>query len=277
MRERSRLWKNAKRKAGPTRPGLAIIGLFDVLGFENQFTKNGLKEMARKYRLLIAAAKQAADQPDVVTALMPDELPIAPGPGEGLSGALVGPTKIDYAYFSDTILLWSPYHPLYVRPFFDACGNMIQESLEVGLPLRGAISIGDVLFNREKGVFLGAALIEAARLEKDQRWIGATLSPTFLLKRPFNRVYAYHTIPYAAHFKDPGDRKKLALVLDWPRIFREQKVADFARKVSALDVDPRFSEYYSNTLAFIRYSKKYANWGKNHKKFLSKYPYVDEI
>jgi hypothetical protein len=49
---------------------------------------------------------------------------------------------------------------------------------------------------------------------------------------------------------------------------------ELAKKVSALDNDPKFSEYYSNTLAFIEYSKKYANWGNDHKKFLSKYPYV---
>jgi hypothetical protein len=111
-------------------------------------------------------------------------------------------------------------------------------------------------------------------LEKDQRWIGVTLSSAFLLNRRLAKVYGYHTIPYAAHVKDPDDRKKLALVLDWPRAFREQKIKDFAKKVAALDNDPRFSEYYSNTLAFIRYSKKHANWGNDHKKFLSKYPYA---
>src|SRR5271166_4741827 len=101
VKEGLRLWKNAKRKAGPARPSLAIIGLFDVLGFESRFVKNGLKEMSRKYRVLIAAAKRAADQPDTLTALMPDELPIAPEPGEGLIGVVVEPTEINHAYFSD--------------------------------------------------------------------------------------------------------------------------------------------------------------------------------
>ena len=269
------LWKNVKRKerSGPIR---AIFGLFDVLGFEVQFAKNGLKKMARKYRLLIEAAKRATEQPDIVRAMMPGELPFTfdPGSGYGFTSVLVTPAEINHAYFSDTILLWSPYDEFYVEPFFEACVNMVQESLEVGLPLRGAISIGDVIFNRAKSIFLGGALIEAARLEKDQHWIGVTLSSTFLQMPPFNKVYASHTIPYAAHFKNQDDRRKLALVLDWPRAFRKQKVADFAKKVSSLDVDPRFSEYYFNTLAFIKYSKKYANWGDDYKKFLSKYPYV---
>lgn len=228
MQRVSSLWKNVKRKARPG-PMRAILGLFDVLGFESRFAKNGLKEMARKYRLLIAAAKRAAEQPDIVRAMMPDELPFTfdPGSGCGFMNVLVMPTEINHAYFSDTILLWSPYDKFSVQPFFDACVSMIQESLEVGLPLRGSISIGDVIFNREKGIFLGGALIEAARLEKDQRWIGVTLSSTFLLTPPFNHPYPYHTIPYAAHFEDPDDRKRLALVLDWPRAFRDQKVTGF--------------------------------------------------
>jgi hypothetical protein len=274
LKEGIRLWKNAKRQVRPAGTMRAIIGLFDVLGFESQFATSGLHKMARKYRSLIAATKRAADQPDTIKTLMPAEIPIVPEPGEGAAGVWIGPTEINHAYFSDTILLWSPYHPYSVHPFFDACVSMVQESLEVGLPLRGSISIGDVIFDSARGIFLGGALIEAARLEKDQRWIGVTLSATFL-KSPFDTVYPCHTIPYAAHFKDPEDRKKLALVLDWPRAYREQKITNFANKVLALDVDPRFSQYYTNTLAFIKYSRRYAQWGKDHKKFLSKYPYVE--
>jgi hypothetical protein len=122
-----------------------ILGLFDVLGFESQFVKIGLKEIARKYRQLIRAVGRAADRPDVIVGLMPDELPIEPEPDEGMVGVLIARSEIYHAYFSDTILLWSPYYLQGVPNFLDACVNMFQESLEVGLPVRGAISIGDVI------------------------------------------------------------------------------------------------------------------------------------
>jgi hypothetical protein len=151
-----RLWKNVKGKARPARPMLALVGLFDVLGFESQFEKNGLKAMARKYRLLIAAAKRAAEQPDIIRAMMPDELPFnfVSEPGEGVMTVLIAGTEINHAYFSDTILLWSPYQHVYVPSFFDACISMVQESLAVGLPLRGRfllarcfLTVGRVFFS----------------------------------------------------------------------------------------------------------------------------------
>jgi hypothetical protein len=143
LQKGSSLWKNVKRKTRPARPMVGLIGLFDVLGFESQFAKNGLKEMARKYRLLIASAKRAAEQPIIVSAMMPGELPFTfvPEPGEEVISVFVGPPEINHAYFSDTILLWSPYQHVYVQPFFNACMSMVQESLAVGLPLRGGFPL----------------------------------------------------------------------------------------------------------------------------------------
>jgi hypothetical protein len=48
------------------------------------------------------------------------------------------------------------------------------------MPLRGGVCLGKAIMNKAANTFVGEALVEASELEKNQRWIGATLGSVFV-------------------------------------------------------------------------------------------------
>jgi len=75
-------------------------------------------------------------------------------------------------------------------------------SIEIGLPLRGAFSMGEAVLHLDRGVFLGQPIIDTARLEHTQLCIGASfafkteLSKTFhLFSLPVQISYRRHEVP----------------------------------------------------------------------------------
>jgi hypothetical protein len=88
--------------------------------------------------------------------------------------------------------------------------------------------------------------------------------------RPVSRFYRHHIIEPIRNllcrirsFKEEDDRQKPYLVLDWPRGWRGENPSEVVPAISALDVDPDHHDYYSNTLAFVRYSEKHQDWYKH--------------
>ena len=89
--------------------------------------------------------------------------------------------------FSDTVLLFS--RPLCSSPidlhmraarreaegFLRYCAFLQADSIEVGLPLRGAVAYGDCVCIPSRGVFFGPAIVDAYELESRQDWIGVAL------------------------------------------------------------------------------------------------------
>src|SRR5206468_748723 len=111
------------------------------------------------------------------------------------------------------------------------CADLISEALKIGLPLRGAISAGEAILHQKSSTYLGEPIIEAARLEHAQNWIGATLGLSMLagdIAREFdpNLVISYNA-PKKAQTSDQFS----GLVLDWPRRFGQQEGDDAAAKV----------------------------------------------
>jgi hypothetical protein len=76
-----------------------------------------------------------------------------------------------HAYFSDTILLWCPLVPAFAAIFVERCADMIGEALSMGIPLRGAVTLGDAVLDEKTSTYIGKPIVEAAMLEKGQDWI----------------------------------------------------------------------------------------------------------
>lgn len=140
------------------------------------------------------------------------------------------------------------------------CASLLCESLRVGLPLRGALSVGDAILDKSRGVYLGAPLIEAARTEAGQAWIGVSFGPSFGVA-PYNRSFDARTIlPYKKHCNPERENYVQGLVLDWPRYWRENTLGDVQATICGLDTQLDFSHYYGNTLDFFSYSEAQHDW-----------------
>lgn len=59
--------------------------------------------------------------------------------------------------------------------FFATCSMIMADAIKQGFPLRGAVGGGD--FFKDGEVMVSSALVDAARYEKEQNWLGAVLTP----------------------------------------------------------------------------------------------------
>ena len=221
-----------------------LIAMFDVLGFKSRLEKYGLNTICERYEQLTEKA----------TLL-----------NGGVMGGYGGMVMIGRAYashFSDTILFWIPCEGrdlAMVHPFLVACNEMICGGLECGLPLRGALSIGECVMDKDKDIYLGGPIVEAALVERAQVLIGASFGTSL----SESRFPADIMLPYKSHRK-PGKENLIdGATLDWPRHWRTTRNTNVSSVVSALNEDPKFSCYYDSTLRFIDYSEKQHDWFKS--------------
>jgi hypothetical protein len=229
-----------------------VVAVFDVLGFESLLRSRGLDRMLQDYAKLTAIV----DKMDGCMCIRP-----IPN-GDGTFSPAVGYLATAQAYFSDTILLWSNYDAFKLPAFCQMCSDLFCESLELGLPMRGGIAVGDTHLDADSGVFVGLPLVEAARAESAQLWLGVSLSASFAVE-PFNHNFDLRTVlAYRAHRKRGRKYAGLlpGMVLDWPRRWRENRKGDVRSLVTSMDSDPEFHRYYKHTLRFIDYSENHHDW-----------------
>jgi len=120
---------------------LQVVCLLDVLGFENLLKMHGLKGIYSKYSKLIGYVKQQKGGIDLV-----------PTPGGRVA---VGWLVIGNAYFSDSLLFWTNYNKMSLPGFTHCISEAVCFGLEIELPLRGAIAVGEAILDLDNGVFLG--------------------------------------------------------------------------------------------------------------------------
>ena len=266
-----------------TDPHGYFIAFFDILGFEERMKQFGLEGMLKKYFSLVEHvwhqnawhemfAKKGILEPFWV--------------GDGR-------IKLHYpigaAYASDSVLVWASRtwltgsltigkhksldslkklpewswaaHPVPCDPFLDVCNELVCRSLEMELPLRGAIAMGEARINGNINLFLGKPIIDAARLEPGQKFLGVTFHNTFLEQTIPKR----YSLPFASHLKEDKGKKGekgylsykemcAGTVLDWPRHWRKTRKTDPKLVVEKLDVDANYSETYKITNEFLQAS-----------------------
>ena len=198
-------------------------------------------------------------------------------------GGVVFFYDIGAAYASDTILVWANRiwkkarhydrnelealkndriigwlgHPIPCDIFLDLCSELICQSIEIGLPLRGAISMGHAHIEPNDGIFLGIPIIDASRLEHSQNIIGATPHISFH-EQP---ILPHYLLPYRSHLKDKVGAKvktrdmTAGAILDWPRRWRMTRKGDPRDVIHGLK-NNEFSVYYDNTINLINFSEE---------------------
>lgn len=108
-------------------------------------------------------------------------------------------------------------------------------------------------------------IVEAARLEKAQKWIGVSfwLSALWIefQKELDPNLIMQH---YDRHFKPRSEHMISHLVLDWPRRWREKFQGSAIDKLNELNKKKDYEHYYTNTIHFVKHSEINADW---HKKY----------
>jgi hypothetical protein len=228
---------------------LKVLCLLDVLGFEALFKSIGLEALAARYEKLICYVKEQTGG-----------LNIIPTPDGHVA---VGWLVISNTYFSDTLLFWTRYNQMSLPSFTYLIAEAICYGLENELPLRGTLTVGEMVLDKDTGTYLGKPLIEAARTERLQQWIGVSLGVSF--SQPgFNKGFYLDTVlPYKSHYKDQASPLVTGMVVDWPRKWRVSRGTDIREVVSKMDIEPQFSKYYTNTLKFIDFSEQNHDWFKS--------------
>jgi hypothetical protein len=247
---------------------------FDVLGFETRFSDLGLHGMLQKYVSLIGLVNARNENMRRLFGEM------------GFSESAYWTSDHDAfifsqlygAYASDSLLVWAhtdfpaarypaaldltpaerqrrasepgdgwQYHPIPCDNLLDVCNEMICHSLEIGLPLRGALALGEAVLHGERGVYLGQPLIDAARMEHSQRIIGASFTRSFM-----NQIVPQrYLVPFDSHLKDVRDGMFQGNILDWPRHWRATRKTDAREVIRTLNTLPSATAYYDNTLRMI--------------------------
>jgi len=249
-----------------------VVALFDVLGFSNRLKRDGLREIASQYSKLVALADEHNARVDDVFGTI--------GFKESAYWAAEGEIaifqKVGCAYASDSLLVWAhaafpearnktvaeraelardrklgwQYLPVPCDSFLALCNEFICHGIEIGLPLRGAIGMGDCILDKPSGIYLGLPLVENAELEKAQEWIGASFCKSFLkqtIPERFKRESSEHLKINAL-----GNQHFGGVALDWPLHWRRTRATSETSEIERLaNGAGSAAKYYENTLRFI--------------------------
>lgn len=258
-----------------------FVALFDILGFEQRLARFGLSEMLSRYEDLIDTVNYRQEHARRVFG----DMKMEEAPHWVSDGDVFLFTKTYGAYASDSILLWAnrtwpdargateedfgrlgtnaadgwKYQPVPCDDFLDVCNDLMCRGLEVGLPLRGAIAIGDAALIPDRKIFLGQPIVDAARLENGHQFIGASFC-----KSAMNQILpARYALSFERHIKETHMEIWGGSALDWPRHWRKTRTMELSSVINALNIDPKFGRYYENTQDFIAYSEQFSSSFEN--------------
>lgn len=232
-----------------------MIALFDILGFEERLSSDGLSRLVDAYTELATIVKEKRG------ALILDACANARQQDDGtiVSNVAMGILEVEQAYFSDTIIFWGQYDRARFWTFCDICSEFVCQVLRIGMPIRGGIAVGEAHLDKGTNTYLGYPLVEAARVERTQQWIGVSFGPSFM-QEPFRRLFRLeHVMFYTAHRRADSDASQWipGLVLDWPRKWRQTFGDSPCRQLSQLNTRPKYARYYERSIHFAELSEQF--------------------
>lgn len=159
---------------------------------------------------------------------------------------------------SDTIVIFTPADKSNISKIIELHGRICQKaipnSIKKGIPIRGAISFGDVVLSDKNNIFAGTAIDEAASWHEMSEWIGVFLTPSALFR------YSFSDNNYLVKFKPPLknniDLDTFSVVwLDKEEM--EMKINDVKNDLTKLaPIVPEIVIKFTNTIQFLEELKK---------------------
>jgi len=241
------------------------IALFDILGFSNMVKQKNTQELLILYKQLCDYMKEQSGDGGYPTPMPTD------GVWRNGAGGLVWcicPLCIESVYFSDTFILWADitHHDKADVALLHAFLEIVQwffcKALQNGIPLRGAVATGKAIMDKKESIYLGEALVEAARAEAVQNSIGISYAPSFNKYPPFISSYI---LPYSNHIKKDKEKFISRRILDWCHYWDKKdefKNDDIFQKINNMNTDNEFSCYYDIAVNIVNFSRKHRDWTK---------------
>lgn len=242
-----------------------VLAFFDILGISKLLNNGSYQKVYDFYLEMVKLCSDAR-----IPIAIQNPLYMKESLFSGLDDAMVNLADFDtpfhiidyelhHAFFSDTFILWIEENGFFrhtLAGFLEKCCIVFCKAIQKGIPLRGVISTGSAIMDKDQRIYLGKPLVEAAKAEPQQNWLGIGLGQSI---RTIHQMDMEYLLPYYNHIKAKGDRKECLLndwVLDWPSWWRHQYQDDMKALIKQMDVDERFRDYYYNCLSFVEVTKQ---------------------
>jgi len=87
--------------------------------------------------------------------------------------------NVEYLFYADTFIIYSKSERVNDYPgFIRVSKNFINKCIYKRLPIRGAISYGELILGHAKKILMGKAFLESYVYGEDQNWLGLILTPS---------------------------------------------------------------------------------------------------
>lgn len=185
-----------------------LIGFFDILGFSQILRERNIRDVHGVLASFLDEAHRTVFINDEVT-------------NEETVNVTSNFAARQFAF--DTLVLVSeaPDHEHADANFIFACNHIFVNAMRDGIPIRGAIGIGDVLVDYDRGMILSNQLPHIHEIEQNQHWAGIALTDEVFARvaEPLlgsNRSFSAFSpiVPWSIPFKK-ANQTKASYVLNW--------------------------------------------------------------
>jgi hypothetical protein len=179
-----------------------------------------------------------------------------------LQRILENKSEIEYAYFSDTFLIYaSDASGKSFRRIESASRWFFQIALQRNIPFRGAMACDEFYADKSNGIFLGKALVEAARSEQKYNWIGFVLCNSAIqrmseLGLPADQRLNYRKWSPPTKNENAYDKSEEVIALLYGASYSTNGQNTLIRELERMaerETDPKVREKYENSLKFLNH------------------------
>lgn len=221
-----------------------VVGRFfaalDILGWKHIVAEHEqqLERLVDKYRMLKDEARSNS------------RTPILTRQSSGRPGVVIIHAR--HVILSDSIWLWADDDVDSCTGLLVACSAIMCRGVELDLPIRGAISFGQVAIDWRNDIYVGPVINRAVELEHAQDWLGVGID-TACRDAPNSghlfgpQVQDEAVTKYSVPTKVCSEKVELALL--WHHYIQDPDtpLRDLRNKAPT---DKRY--YYDNALEFVR-------------------------
>jgi hypothetical protein len=170
--------------------------------------------------------------------------------------------ELEYAYFSDTFLIYAQDDSAKSFVHIEAASRwFFQIALQRNIPLRGSMACDEFYAEKQKAIFLGKALVEAAKTEQKYNWIGFVLCNSAIQR--MNQIglpadqrlnYRKWLLPARSDRIEGKPEEVVALLFgaSYPTNGQNTLVHEL-EKMAELETDSKVREKYENSLKFLNH------------------------
>jgi len=242
----------------------AIVGVFDFLGFKKFMSRPNLYEIYSELIGISNLVKRCGEDCERRFKI----------------NGKISEISAQTVQISDTIIVYSMLRePQNIKHFLYNAHCMMFYAILAGHPLRGALSTGKLLINKDPVLLLGGALEEAFEFEKRQIWSGACICPS--LQQYLNEIELLDglsplILPYSIPFKNEESKYGEMLprfALNWIDEFNWISPDHIIKKFQPFDSGSHEEKIFANNKKFLKFAtdqiaKCEMDWGPINRKIV---------